>query len=70
VLTDAVIGPPAATILDYARDYGADLIAMSTHGHGGLARLLIGSVANEVLRGATAPVLIEGPALVHELDAG
>lgn len=70
VHTDAVIGPPAATILDYARGYDADLIAISTHGRGGLARLLLGSVASEVLRGATIPVLIKRPALAHEQRAG
>lgn len=52
---------PAFAILDYARDNGIDLIAMETHGRGGLARLLMGSVADKVVRGATMPVLLQRP---------
>ena len=37
---------------------GADVIALETHGRGGLARLLVGSVADKVLRSASVPVLI------------
>jgi nucleotide-binding universal stress UspA family protein len=66
VLTDAVIGSPATTIMDYARDYGVDLIAMSTHGRGGLARLLLGSVAGEVLHRTATAALIERPAVAHQ----
>ncbi len=45
-------------ILGHAREAGVDLIAMSTHGRSGLGRFVIGSVAEEVLRAATVPVLI------------
>jgi nucleotide-binding universal stress UspA family protein len=51
----------AAAILDEARRQDADLIAMATHGRSGLARLLLGSVADKVLRGATLPVLMVRP---------
>jgi nucleotide-binding universal stress UspA family protein len=51
-------GAPAAVILDTARTREVDLIAMTTHGRGGLARLAFGSVADEVLRHAPCPVLL------------
>ncbi|HSN91580.1 MAG TPA: universal stress protein [Anaeromyxobacteraceae bacterium] len=50
-------GEPSDTILSASRDGGADLIVMGTHGRTGLSRLLIGSVAEAVLRRATCPVL-------------
>ncbi len=52
------IGDPAAQILDHAAAHEVDLIAMATHGRGGLSRLLVGSVAETVLRRATLPVLL------------
>lgn len=50
-----------ATILNTARELGADLIAMSTHGRSGLARLVMGSVADDVVRHADLPVLLVRP---------
>lgn len=50
-------GDPAAAILKSARETGADLIVMGTHGRTGLRRLLMGSVAEQVLRKASCPVL-------------
>ncbi len=44
-------------ILGYADEVGADLIVMGTHGRRGLAHVLLGSVANEVVRGAPCPVM-------------
>jgi nucleotide-binding universal stress UspA family protein len=52
---------PAVAILDEARRQEADLIAITTHGRSGLARLFLGSVADKVLRGAVLPVLIARP---------
>ncbi len=52
---------PAIAILDDASAHGVDLIALATHGRGGLKRVLIGSVADKVLRGAIAPVLVYRP---------
>jgi nucleotide-binding universal stress UspA family protein len=52
---------PAVAILDEARRQDVDLIAMATHGRSGLARLLLGSVADKVLRGARVPVLMARP---------
>jgi nucleotide-binding universal stress UspA family protein len=51
-------GDAVAGILAGAREVEADLIAMSTHGRGGLGRLLFGSVAEAVLRQAETPVFM------------
>ncbi len=51
-------GPPAHVILELARERHVDLIAMTTHGRGGLLRLALGSVADEVLHNAICPVLL------------
>lgn len=50
-------GPAADAILDAARETGGDVIVMGTHGRTGLARLLVGSVAEQVVRRAPCPVL-------------
>ena len=54
---DVRTGPPAATIVEFARDELSDLIVMGTHGRTGLAHALIGSVAEQVVRTAPCPVL-------------
>jgi nucleotide-binding universal stress UspA family protein len=51
-------GDAASAILAQARDGRADLIAMTTHGLGGLGRAIFGSVADEVLRHAPCPLLL------------
>jgi nucleotide-binding universal stress UspA family protein len=48
---------PAADITQYARDENIDLIVMGTHGRGGAAHLVMGSVAERVVRTAPCPVL-------------
>lgn len=48
---------PAFAIIDYARGHGIDLIIMGTHGRGALGHLLMGSVAERVVRLAPCPVL-------------
>jgi nucleotide-binding universal stress UspA family protein len=59
-------GRPADEILDAARESGADLIAMATHGRTGIGRLLFGSVAEAVLRRARVPVfMIREPHIVE-----
>jgi nucleotide-binding universal stress UspA family protein len=47
----------AEEIVRFAREVNADLIVMGTHGRTGIGRLLMGSVAEHVLRGAECPVL-------------
>jgi nucleotide-binding universal stress UspA family protein len=51
----------AQGILDTATEQHADLIALSTHGRGSVSRLVYGSVADKVMRGATIPVLVYRP---------
>jgi nucleotide-binding universal stress UspA family protein len=56
-------GEPAAEILRVAREYHCDLIVLGTHGRTGLDRLLLGSVAEQVIRRAACPVLtVRSPA--------
>jgi len=55
--TAIVTGAPAEAIVDYAADRGMDLIVMGTHGRSGFAHLLLGSVAEQVVRTAKCPVL-------------
>jgi nucleotide-binding universal stress UspA family protein len=58
-------GDPATEILRLAQEIDCDLIVMGTHGRSGLARLLMGSVAEKVLRKAHCPVLtMKAPAKV------
>jgi universal stress protein A len=54
---DAVLGMPAEAIVDFASATGTSLIVMGTHGRTGLAHLLMGSVAERVVRTAPCPVL-------------
>ena len=54
-------GNVADTILETARQQGADMIVMATHGRGGLDRLLIGSVAQRVVERSPIPVLLQRP---------
>jgi nucleotide-binding universal stress UspA family protein len=51
-------GDPASEIVRYGRDANVDLIVMGTHGRTGLERLLLGSVAEKVLRDASCSVLV------------
>ena len=49
---------PAEGILDFAEAEDVDVVTMATHGRGGVARLVLGSVADKVIRGGTVPVLL------------
>lgn len=51
------VGDPFREILRYAKGRAVDLIVMGTHGRGGMAHLLLGSVAEKVVRTAPCPVL-------------
>lgn len=61
VFAHARIGEPAEEILVLAGELRADLIAVATHGHSGIPRLILGSVAETVTRGAHCPVLCVRP---------
>ena len=50
-------GAPASAIVDYANEARIDLIIMGTHGRGAVAHMLMGSVAERVVRTAPCPVL-------------
>ncbi len=50
-----------ATLLTAAAEFKAGLIVMATHGHGGLGRVLYGSVADQVLRQTTVPLILVPP---------
>jgi nucleotide-binding universal stress UspA family protein len=50
-------GKPYVEIVKYARDRGIDLIVMGTHGRGGMSHLLLGSVADKVVRTVPCPVM-------------
>ena len=54
-------GDPAEEIIDFVSHGGIDLVAMATHGRTGLSRLVMGSVATEVLRRVTIPVMLVRP---------
>jgi len=56
VRTCVVNGSPSRSIVDHARSNECDLIVMGTHGRGGIDRLLLGSVAERVVRAAPVPV--------------
>lgn len=51
-------GQAGDTIAQYAKDGGFDMIIMGTHGHGSLARLVMGSVTTKVLAACDIPVLL------------
>ncbi|MEF8813131.1 MAG: universal stress protein [Halovenus sp.] len=61
VTTAAVRGSPSDALVTYASEEEIDLIVMGTHGRGGLDRLLVGSVAEHVVRNAPAPVVTVRP---------
>jgi nucleotide-binding universal stress UspA family protein len=62
VHTKVVVHPEPATAILEAAQTGTDLIAIQTHGRRGLSRLVLGSVADKVIRGSNVPVLVQRPA--------
>jgi nucleotide-binding universal stress UspA family protein len=65
VTVAATIGSPYPEILRYADEHAVDLIVMGTHGRGGVTHLLLGSIAEKVVRRAPCPVLT-----VHGVERG
>ena len=58
VRAELALGSPLNAIIDYARNIHADLVVIGTHGHGAVAALLIGSVAEGLVRKAVCPTLV------------
>ena len=61
VIRTMVVGSPKTEIVRYARQHNIDLIVLSTHGRTGLAHVIMGSVAENVVRTAPCPVLTVRP---------
>ncbi|MFK7817336.1 MAG: universal stress protein [Planctomycetaceae bacterium] len=55
---EILFGDPGSSIVKYAKDSEADLIVIPSHGYHGLKRLVLGSVAERVLRHADCPVYV------------
>lgn len=55
--TKVVIGHAATEIVNYAKEIGAGLIVMTTHGYSGVKHLMLGSTTEDVLRHASCPVM-------------
>jgi nucleotide-binding universal stress UspA family protein len=63
----ARLGPPAEVVLEVARSEGAELLALATHGRTGVGRLLMGSVAEEIVRKSPVPALLLRPFWTYEI---
>jgi nucleotide-binding universal stress UspA family protein len=58
VIFDVTFGDPGFVITEHAKKNNADLIVIPSHGYGGFQRLVLGSVAERVIRHADCPVLV------------
>ena len=65
VAVEQIEGGPVEAIVEAARTHGADLIAMTTHGRGGLGRLIFGSHAEAIIHRTPCPVLLVRPGRVE-----
>jgi nucleotide-binding universal stress UspA family protein/mono/diheme cytochrome c family protein len=70
VTTEVLFGPPALSIIDSATTNQADLIVMGTHGHGAVMHMVMGNVAERVVRGAPCPVLTVREPREREVEKG
>ena len=63
ITADKVVksGKPAEEIIHYAKTNAVDLIIMSTHGRSGVSRLMLGSVAERIIRQSDIPILLNHP---------
>ncbi|HMM40420.1 MAG TPA: universal stress protein [Thermomicrobiales bacterium] len=66
---DVRLGYPGRRIAEAVEDYNIDLVVMATRGRSGLGRFVLGSVAEDVLRAATTPLLLVGPGLLGQAEA-
>ena len=58
VQTVVKFGHPGEEIVDFAEEIGADLIIVPSHGHHGMKRFVLGSIAEKIIRYAKCPVLV------------
>ncbi|WP_336002130.1 universal stress protein [Halorientalis halophila] len=58
ISSETVVGKPSRAIVEYAAENDVDLIVMGSHGRSGVTRILLGSVAENVVRNATVPVTV------------
>jgi nucleotide-binding universal stress UspA family protein len=58
---ETLMGSPGPTIISYANENNIDLIAIASHGHSGLRNILLGSVAEHIIRDSSLPILIIRP---------
>ncbi|MFB6141999.1 MAG: universal stress protein [Halorientalis sp.] len=58
VTTDTVVGKPASAIVEYADEHEVDHVVMGSHGRSGVSRILLGSVAESVVRKSPVPVTV------------
>jgi nucleotide-binding universal stress UspA family protein len=70
IKVDVRLGEPANGIVMAAVDTQADVIVMATHGRTGITRAMLGSVAGQVLRAASTPVVLVHPSRAESDDAG
>ena len=56
--TESVVGRPARAIVDYAEEHGVDHVVVGSHGRDGISRVLLGSVAETVVRRSPVPVTV------------
>lgn len=63
------VGTPAEEIVEYAKRHNCDVIVMGTHGRTGLTHLLMGSVAEKVIRTAPCPVMVVGQQTAEKAEA-
>lgn len=61
ITTDSSVGRPAHAIVEYVDEHGIDQIVIGSHGRDGIARVLLGSVAETVVRRAPVPVTVVRP---------
>jgi nucleotide-binding universal stress UspA family protein len=65
-VTQVVEGYPATSIVEQAKVWNADFVFVGSHGHGGVARFFLGSIAKEVVRGTHCSVEIVRPVVVSK----
>lgn len=58
ITTDSAVGRPAKTIVEYVEENDIDHVVIGSHGRDGIARVLLGSVAETVVRRAPVPVTV------------